>query len=68
MKSEKGAGILLSYLHVIVEAFVGIVLTVILIKHLGQNGYGLYKLALSWVSVISIIDLGLGGTICRYTV
>lgn len=68
MKSEKGAGILLSYLHVTVEAFVGIVLTVIMTNHLGQGGYGLYKLALSWVSVISVIDLGLGGTICRYTV
>lgn len=68
MKSEKGAGIILSYLHVIVEAFAGIVLTVVMLNCLDQEGYGLYKLALSWVSVISIIDFGLGGTICRYTV
>ncbi|MBQ3527688.1 MAG: polysaccharide biosynthesis protein [Clostridia bacterium] len=68
MKSEKRAGILLSYILIVAEAISGLLYTVILLGNLGQSEYGLYKLALSWMSIISVLDFGLGSTITRYVI
>ncbi len=68
MKNEKRLGILLSYVLVVVEAVSGLLFTKVLLKHLGQSDYGLYKLAVSWMSMISVLDFGLGSTITRYVI
>ena len=66
--NKKGIGIILGYLLIIAETLVGIMFTPILLKYLGNDEYGLYKLVVSWVSIVSILDFGLGGTITRYVI
>lgn len=68
MKNEKTAGIFLSYILVAAEAVSGIVLTSVLLRNLGQSQYGIYKLASSWVALVSVLDFGLGGTVTRYVI
>lgn len=65
---KKNIGIILSYILVLAEVAVGMLFTPILLKYMGSSEYGLYKLVVSWVSVISVLDFGLGGTITRYVV
>ena len=68
MDRKKSIGIILGYVLVIAETVVGILFTPILLHNLGNEEYGLYRLVVSWVSIISILDFGLGGTITRYVV
>ena len=66
--TEKKRGIVLGYVLIVANAISGILLTSILLKYLGQEEYGLYKLAASYISLISVLDFGLGGTITRYII
>lgn len=66
--NEKRVGILLSYGLVAVNAVAGLLFTTVLLGNLGQDAYGLYKLAVSWTALISVLDFGLGGTITRYVI
>ena len=61
-------GIILGYCLIAVESISGILFTSILLKSLDNDEYGLYRLVMSWTSVVSILDFGLGGTITRYVV
>lgn len=65
---KKNIGIILGYILIFLEAVVGMLFTPILLKYMGNDEYGLYKLIVSWVSIISVLDFGLGGTITRYVV
>lgn len=68
MNSKKRTGIILGYVLVVVETISGLLFAPILLHNLGSEEYGLYRLIVSWVSIISILDFGLGGTITRYVV
>lgn len=74
--SEKGVecrmnqrrwGAILSYVNVIATIVVGLVYTPIMLRLLGQSEYGLYSLMGSLVGYLSVLDMGLGNTIVRYT-
>lgn len=67
MKSQRKAGALLTYLNIIANLIVGLVYTPIMLRLLGQAEYGLYSLLGSMVGYLSILDLGLGNTMVRYT-
>ena len=59
------AGVLLSYLSVGIGALVSIIYTPIMLRLLGQSEYGLYTLAGSVVSYLSILNFGLSSSYIR---
>ena len=52
---------------IIATIVVGLVYTPIMLRLLGQSEYGLYSLMGSLVGYLSVLDMGLGNTIVRYT-
>lgn len=61
------AGALLSYVSIGLNNIIGLVYTPILLRMLGQNEYGLYSLVSSVVAYLTVLDLGFGNAIIRYT-
>jgi O-antigen/teichoic acid export membrane protein len=61
------AGAILSYASIFINILVGFIYTPIMIRLLGQSEFGLYSLIGSVVGYLSILDLGLGNAIVRYT-
>lgn len=61
------AGALLNYVIIILNIFVGLLYTPYMLRSLGQSEYGLYALVSSVISYLTVLDLGLGNTIVRYT-
>lgn len=68
MMNKKTVGIVLSYLLIVIDIVVGILFVPFLLKTLGDNEYGIYKLMMSTASYLSVLDFGIGGTITRYVV
>lgn len=66
--NKRTLGIVLSYVLIGIDIIVGILFVPILLKALGDEEYGLYKLLLSTASYLAVLDFGIGGTITRYVV
>ena len=66
--NKRTLGIVLSYALIIIDIVVGILFVPILLKSLGDEEYGLYKLLHSTAAYLAILDFGIGGTITRYIV
>ena len=66
--SRKSSAIVLSYLLIVIDVLVGILLVPYILRSLGDYQYGVYKLMLSTASYLGLLDFGLGGTITRYIV
>lgn len=64
--NQRKLGIVLSYATLIISNLISIFYTPIIIRHLGQDQYGLFNLGNSVVAYLSILNLGLGSTIVRY--
>jgi O-antigen/teichoic acid export membrane protein len=64
--SQVRAGAVLSYVQLALGNVSALLLTPLLLRSLGQSGYGVYALVGTLVGYISILDLGLGSTIVRY--
>ena len=62
---KKGA--ILSYLSMFTSILVALLYTPIMIRLLGQSEYGLYVMIGSLIAYFSVLDLGLGNAIVRYT-
>lgn len=62
---KKGA--ILSYLSLFTSILVALLYTPIMIRLLGQSEYGLYAMIGSLIAYFSVLDLGLGNAIVRYT-
>ncbi|GMB01660.1 oligosaccharide flippase family protein [Pelosinus sp. IPA-1] len=60
-------GVLLSYVSIFMTIIITLLYTPIMLRLLGQSEYGLYSLIGSVVGYLSILDLGLGNAIVRYT-
>lgn len=60
-------GALLSYFSLFVTLLVALLYTPIMIRLLGQSEYGLYSLIGSIAAYLSVMDMGLGNAIVRYT-
>ncbi|MCH3951208.1 MAG: oligosaccharide flippase family protein [Acidaminococcus sp.] len=67
MINQLRAGALLSYVNIIANVIVGLFYTPVMLRLLGQAEYGLYSLIGALVGYLSVLDLGLGNTIVRYT-
>lgn len=61
------AGAILSYAIMGLSNLVGLLYTPYMLRMMGQSEYGLYSLVASVVAYLTILDLGFGNTIIRYT-
>lgn len=61
------AGAILSYITILLNTLVGILYTPFMLRMMGQNEYGLYSLAASIISYLTILDLGFANALVRYT-
>lgn len=64
--SQIRSGVLLSYVQQFLSIAVGLFYTPVMIRLLGQNEYGLYSSAASAVSMLGILQLGLGSSYIRF--
>ena len=65
--NELKAGAALSYVSIAVNMVVGLLYTPYMLRMLGQSEYGLYSLAASIIAYLTVLDLGFGNAIVRYT-
>lgn len=65
--NQRRWGAILSYVNIVANVVVGLAYTPVMLRLLGQSEYGLYSLIGSMVGYLSVLDMGLGNTIVRYT-
>ena len=61
------AGATLNYTVIVLNILVGLLYTPFLLRILGQSDYGIYSLVASVISYLTLLDLGFGNAIIRYT-
>lgn len=61
------AGVALNYIVIILNMLVGLLYTPYMLRMMGQSEYGLYSLVASVISYLTVLDLGMGNAIVRYT-
>lgn len=61
------AGAALNYVVIILNMLVGLLYTPYMLRMMGQSEYGLYSLVASVISYLTVLDLGLGNAIVRFT-
>ena len=61
------AGAVLNYVSICLNMVVGLIYTPYMLRMLGQSEYGLYSLAASIIAYLTVLDLGFGNAIIRYT-
>lgn len=66
-QTNRRIGSVISIANMIVSLIFGLIYTPLLIRYLGDSEYGVYTLAMSLVSYLSILDLGFGNALVRYT-
>ena len=65
--SQRKAGVILSYVNLIIGCIVPLLYTPIMLRLLGQAEYGLYSLSQSVIGYLTLLNLGMGTVIVRYT-
>ena len=60
-------GIILNYIILGLNTFLGLIYTPYMLRCLGQNEYGVYSLVASIIAYLTILDLGFGSAIVRFT-
>lgn len=61
------AGAFLSYVVLGINNILGLLYTPYMLRMMGQSEYGLYSLVASVIAYLTILDLGFGNAIIRYT-
>ncbi len=61
------AGAFLSYVSIGLNNIVGLLYTPFMLRMMGQTEYGLYSLVASVIAYLTVLDLGFGNAIIRYT-
>lgn len=61
------AGAALNYIVIILNIAVGLLYTPYILRMMGQSEYGLYSLVASVIAYLTVLDLGLGNAVIRYT-
>lgn len=61
------AGAALNYVVILLNTLVGLLYTPYMLRMMGQSEYGLYSLVASVISYLTVLDLGLGNAVVRYT-
>lgn len=65
--SQIKMGAVLSYLYIALGMIITLVYTPLIIRFLGRAEYGLYEMIGSLAAYFSIMDMGLGNAVVRYT-
>ena len=60
-------GVILNYVITCLYAIIGLLYTPYMLRQLGQSEYGLFTLTASVIAHLSILDLGFGDALVRYT-
>ena len=66
MRSQRKAGIVLSYISEIIKILSALVYTPIMLRLLGQSEYGLYQLVHSVVAYLGLLSLGFTASYVRF--
>lgn len=66
-RNELKAGAVLNYVAIVLNTLVGLLYTPYMLRMMGQSEYGLYSLVASVIAYLTVLDLGLGNAIVRYT-
>lgn len=66
-KHEVRNGAILSYALIFLNAVFGLVIAPYLLSMVGNSEYGVYKTIGSFTASLSVLELGLGGTLQRFT-
>lgn len=66
MKDQKKAGVLLSYLTIVVNVVIQFSYTPIMLRLLGQSEYGVYTLSNSIINYLMLFDMGFAGSYLRF--
>lgn len=61
------AGVVLNYAVIFLNTVVGLLYTPYMLRMMGQSEYGLYSLVASVIAYLTVLDLGFGNAIVRYT-
>lgn len=61
------AGVVLNYVVIFLNTVVGLLYTPYILRMMGQSEYGLYSLVASVIAYLTVLDLGFGNAIVRYT-
>ena len=61
------AGAALNYVVIILNMLVGLLYTPYMLRMMGQSEYALYSLMASVISYLTVLNLGMGNAIVRYT-
>ncbi len=64
--SQLKFGSIISYVQMFLSVIIGVFYTPIMIRHLGQNEYGLYGTVSSTVAMLSILKFGFNNSYIRY--
>ena len=64
--NELKAGVFLSYVNLAITCIVPLLYTPVMLRLLGQAEYGLYSLANSVISYLSMLNFGMGSAVIRY--
>jgi len=67
MKSQFKVGAFLSYIVLALNNLVGLLYTPFMLRMMGKSEYGLYSIVASVVAYLTVLDLGFGNAIVRYT-
>lgn len=67
-KNQLKIGVILNYINLAVGTLIPIFYTPVMLRILGQNEYGLFKLASSVTSYLNLITMGLGSAVSRYLI
>lgn len=65
--SQLKTGALLSYVVLVLQNLVGLLYTPFMLRMMGKSEYGLYSIAASIVAYLTVLDLGFGNAVVRYT-
>ena len=67
-KSQLKIGAVLTYVNMAIGSLIPMFYTPIMLDMLGQSDYGLYKLASTVTSYLSLLSFGIGSAIMRYLI
>lgn len=67
-KSQLKIGAVLTYVNMAIGALIPMLYTPIMLDMLGQSDYGLYKLASTVTSYLSLLSFGIGSAVVRYLI
>ncbi len=63
---QLNAGFILSYAAIIIQSLISVIYTPVMLRLLGQSGYGLLQLAISAASALGILSFGFNGSYLRF--